>query len=257
MKISSTECKTAARAALIGNYGSAVGFSLCYFIMLIVFSAAISALFMLPSLFQSLRPLTPYQNVLMYYLPVRISTSLVIILELMLMPGFIVMCLDFSAGKKSGIQQLWYGFKHQLGTFLTMALLYTGINFLLALPADLITLVSIEGTPGGPALFVLIIMGLLNIIVTTYIWLNYGLVYWVLIENPDFSLWEGLKHSQQLMKGCRGSYIYMGFSFIGWYLLSGCTMGIGFLWLYPYVVCSFTQFYLKRKVKYQQETILL
>ncbi|MEI3339838.1 MAG: DUF975 family protein [Eubacterium sp.] len=52
-----------------------------------------------------------------------------------------------------------------------------------------------------------------------------------------------MKWSMQHMKGNKGRLFRLWISFIGWALLGLLTLGIGFLWIEPYVNQSLTQFY--------------
>ena len=45
------------------------------------------------------------------------------------------------------------------------------------------------------------------------------------------------------MKGNRGNYFLLELSFIGWAILSVLTLGIGFLWLAPYMSVASVCFY--------------
>jgi len=51
-----------------------------------------------------------------------------------------------------------------------------------------------------------------------------------------------------MMKGHKAELFFLGLSFIGWFFLSVLTLGIGFLWLVPYVNTSLALFY--KKVAY-------
>ena len=45
------------------------------------------------------------------------------------------------------------------------------------------------------------------------------------------------------MKGNRWRFFWLGFSFIGWAFLCAFTLGIGMLWLLPYMMISMIVFY--------------
>lgn len=46
-----------------------------------------------------------------------------------------------------------------------------------------------------------------------------------------------------MMKGNKWKLFCLGWRFFGWMLLCMLTLGIGFLWLVPYIKVSFAQFY--------------
>lgn len=74
-------------------------------------------------------------------------------------------------------------------------------------------------------------------------------VPYLMIET-DMKIFEVFKVSINMMNGYKWKYFIMMLSFLGWAILSIFTFGIGFLWLYPYVSLTSTNFYndLKRNV---------
>ena len=70
---------------------------------------------------------------------------------------------------------------------------------------------------------------------------------YILAENPEKSSIECLKESIRMMKGYKFEYFVLYLSFVGWFVLSILTFGIGFLWLIPYYQITATNFYLELK----------
>ena len=70
---------------------------------------------------------------------------------------------------------------------------------------------------------------------------------YILAENPEKSSIECLKESAAMMKGYKFEYFVLYLSFIGWFILSVLTLGIGFLWLVPYYQVTTANFYLELK----------
>ncbi|MCE5189850.1 MAG: DUF975 family protein [Eubacteriales bacterium] len=75
---------------------------------------------------------------------------------------------------------------------------------------------------------------------------RYALAPYILAEHPELSATEAIERSKQLMLGHKGRLFCLEFSFIGWYLLSALTGGIGIVFLTPYVKAAVTAFYLER-----------
>jgi len=46
-----------------------------------------------------------------------------------------------------------------------------------------------------------------------------------------------------MMYGYKWKYFCLGLRFIGWFLLGILSLGIGFLWIMPYMSISFAKFY--------------
>lgn len=71
----------------------------------------------------------------------------------------------------------------------------------------------------------------------------YSLCYYILNDNPDMTGKEIVETSEKLMRGNRWKFFWLGLTFIGWAILAGLTLGIGMLWLMPYVMVSMICFY--------------
>lgn len=73
--------------------------------------------------------------------------------------------------------------------------------------------------------------------------LMFSQAFFILSENKDISAVDALKESARMMKGYKTKYFGLGLRFIPWALLCVLTLGIGFLWLVPYMYVSFAKFY--------------
>ncbi len=71
----------------------------------------------------------------------------------------------------------------------------------------------------------------------------YALVPYIIKDNPELSVPQAIRKSRQMMKGHKFDLFYLHLSFIGWYLLSLITLGIGLFWLMPYVSGATAAFY--------------
>lgn len=54
---------------------------------------------------------------------------------------------------------------------------------------------------------------------------------------------NSITRSRQLMKGYKGQLFLLDLSFIGWHILAILTLGIGYLWLTPYITATKAAFY--------------
>ena len=73
--------------------------------------------------------------------------------------------------------------------------------------------------------------------------LRYSQVWFVLAENPQMDALDAINRSKQLMEGNKWKYFCLQWRFFGWALLCILTLGIGFLWLGPYIAMSQAKFY--------------
>jgi len=53
-------------------------------------------------------------------------------------------------------------------------------------------------------------------------------------------LLDAITKSKEMMRGNKWKLFCLGFRLFGWGLLCILTFGIGFLWLYPYMMVSFS-----------------
>lgn len=61
--------------------------------------------------------------------------------------------------------------------------------------------------------------------------------------NSNYTLTDYITKSQQLMMGNKWRYFVLQLSFIGWWILGFITIGIGFIWIYPYYKLTMANFY--------------
>lgn len=73
--------------------------------------------------------------------------------------------------------------------------------------------------------------------------LNLSLSEYIAIDNPEITAKEAVEKSIELMPGYRWKLICLSLSFIGWAILSACTLGIGDLFLTPYMSVASVVFY--------------
>ncbi|MDO6353906.1 DUF975 family protein [Caloramator sp. CAR-1] len=88
---------------------------------------------------------------------------------------------------------------------------------------------------------------------------NYAMAFYIISDNPEIGAMEAIRKSKEMMRGFRWKLFCLNLSFIGWVLLCVLTLGIGFLWLQPYMNASFANFYqnLKEVCADQKENKIL
>ncbi|KRN98956.1 DUF975 family protein [Companilactobacillus kimchiensis] len=62
-------------------------------------------------------------------------------------------------------------------------------------------------------------------------------------QADNYSLTDYITKSRQLMVGNKWRYFGLQLSFIGWWILGFITLGIGFIWIYPYYKLTMANFY--------------
>lgn len=82
--------------------------------------------------------------------------------------------------------------------------------------------------------------------------LAYGMVPYIIYDNPGIAPREALRMSRMMMRGHKAELFLLQLSFIGWALL--CILcPIGLLWLCPYMYAATAHFYEDVKAEYVVE----
>ena len=71
----------------------------------------------------------------------------------------------------------------------------------------------------------------------------YSQTFYILAEDPNIEPNDAIRKSKEMMKGNKWKLFCLSCRFIGWSLLCLLTLGIGFLWLGPYIRVTFAKFY--------------
>lgn len=73
--------------------------------------------------------------------------------------------------------------------------------------------------------------------------LSYSQMLFIISENKEVPIPKALKISMLITRGHKGEIFIMYLSFIGWLLLAGLTMGVGTIFLEPYMKLTFLNAY--------------
>ena len=79
--------------------------------------------------------------------------------------------------------------------------------------------------------------------------------YFILADDNSKSIIQCLKESAGMMKGYKFKYFVLLLSFLGWTILGLIPLGIGLLWVMPYMNVTVASFYLKVKDNYHGSNI--
>lgn len=77
--------------------------------------------------------------------------------------------------------------------------------------------------------------------------LSLSLTFYILLDNPEMDIMAALKKSKEMMNGHKAEYFVLQLSFLGWIIACIFTLGIGYLWLIPYMSVTEANFYNKLK----------
>lgn len=88
---------------------------------------------------------------------------------------------------------------------------------------------------------------------------RYSLAFYIMDDDPSVGIMEAIERSKQMMMGNKGRLFCLHISFIGWAILCAFTLGIGYLWLAPYIYASEAAFYLEvsgqRQIPLMNDTV--
>lgn len=73
--------------------------------------------------------------------------------------------------------------------------------------------------------------------------LSYSQAFFIMYDNPQIEAMDAIRLSKQMMQGQKWKLFELHLSFIGWGILCILTLGIGFIWLIPYIYTSLACFY--------------
>lgn len=78
---------------------------------------------------------------------------------------------------------------------------------------------------------------------------SYAMTPYVVHDHPEMDADDCIHESRMMMKGNKWKLFCMDLSFIGWAILCLFTLGIGLLWLQPYIEASHSKFYEELKAR--------
>lgn len=87
--------------------------------------------------------------------------------------------------------------------------------------------------------------------------LAYSQVNYLYKDHPEYKITQLITESRRLMDGYKWKYFLLNLSFIGWGILCIFTLGIGLLWLIPYINTSLAEFYRQRTETTEKTSDLL
>ena len=173
-----------------------------------------------------------------------IAQLLIGIISAVLVCGEYKLHLSLARTKEMTMSDFFVPLKNQPDRYILANLILTGILFLGLIPIFIaIAILSFVITPTTIA--IASALGIVGLVIVTYISITYQFVFFILLDNPEFSAIYALKNCAQFMKSHKKRLLYLQLSFIGVYLLSLLSLGIGFLWAEPYLIQTTTLFYLE------------
>ncbi|HDX9638909.1 TPA: DUF975 family protein [Bacillus mobilis] len=252
------EMKREALHSLKGNWGLGVGSTILYHIISYVVSMAVMLILLIPGVIIFLLASISIGSIgeeamgIAAVITFGVFYCLMIILSYaaygITTYGYTNVFLQISKREDARVDYLFEGFrgfKRMMKTMWAMVaiLLYTGAWVPMLGMIVFGTLGFFDESANPSFIIVFFILLAISGIVMTILYFSYSMTYYVMVEKPEYSVSQAMKESKHLMKGHKLDLFLLWLSFIGWAILAILTLGIGFLWLSPYMSTTTAHFY--------------
>ncbi len=204
------DAKASAKASLKGHWGQVI---FTYFIVLVIVFLTLGLSEAIP---RFVLVATSDTSVL-YCVSLLVCDFIYYIIAYTVSIGSIKYFLAFARHQEPTLTTLFWGFKRPFKIF--------GLYFMIGLFTFLWSLL-------------LLIPGIIKSF-------SYMLAPYILVDNPDMKVCDAITESRRMMHGNKLDYFVTSLSFIGWFLLTFLTFGIGIFWLGPYIILTFVYIYLQ------------
>ena len=230
MRTSCKELKRISRENLTFHYSVPLGAFVLVQVISMILESPFSAL------------MEQYSSAFQYGL-FYVAEFLILLITMVMMFGLYYIHLNMARKKEVRISLVFYGFKNSTEKFLLYGFLMLVISFASAIPAIVAGIyLYFHTTVLGMVLFV--VAGILSLILAIFLQLQFQLFYFVAIDCKEMSAREVFRRNNTLIRGNRGRLFYLDLSFTGMFFLGILSLGIGFLWVMPYMFQTLTNFYL-------------
>lgn len=236
------ELKNLAKDKLQGKYGAAV-------LILFLYSLITNGTTLFISMLANMTSATVYALTgsssavtVMTIVFELINLTAVIILGI-LQAGITLFFLNIACGQPYATGNMFYGFKRDSGKTLILSAAVGLCNAVCLYPSQY-CLSAYLNNRNSQMLYIACILMLIGFCVYIPISLSLSQVFYLMLDYPDRTARDTLALSFQVMRGNRGHLFYLQLSFLPMIILCICSLGIGFLWLNPYMQMTYTYFFL-------------
>lgn len=224
-----SEIKSMAKGRLVGKYNMVAG----AFVMIQLISFGLS------QLVSKVADLESGAGALL-------NLAMIIIVDFIIflfVAGELVIYMKLACGSETGISDVFSIFKKYPDRVIGVALNI----FLRSLPWAIVITVAliIISVLSEVSIFwtipiILLIVGMSGLYYTALICSQ---SLYILLDFPEYSVGKVVAYSIKIMNGHKMRYFKLILSFIPYYLLGICSLGVGLLWVHPYAKMAMTEFY--------------
>ncbi|MCU6762656.1 Predicted integral membrane protein [uncultured Roseburia sp.] len=235
MKKSYADIKAAAREHLLGSYGTVIGSSILLFAAVLLITIPFTRmLYTNPSAFQNV----------IYIL----ALLLILSLSKLFQCGILYMHLKLHRHQSITFQDFFTGLKKRPNRIISAGLTLALISLVCQIPASILSSMMLIHTLNNQQillhiLIIFIVITAIGVILNIYLNLRFSLVLFLLIDYEDLECRQAFAASSQYMKRQKVRLFFLMLSFIGYWFLGILSLGIGFLWIIPYIRQTMAEFY--------------
>ena len=162
--------------------------------------------------------------------------------------GLIKASLDLIRGQSFSVGTLFYAFRNNADAFVIIQLVLTAVKTAFSFLSLIVDHFAILYEWTDMVYYIAYSASLLGVLFLTMIatlkliWASY-----YVIDGEARTAGEALKMSLRFSKGRTFEIFYMKLSFIGMFILSYCSMLVGFIYVHPYSEVTYALYYLDKK----------
>lgn len=158
--------------------------------------------------------------------------------------GIAYFFLNIACGHTARVSDVFYGFRNQFGKCLKLSVVFVLLGQLIDIPTTIINYLVMDATLSTKKMLLLFLVLVAALIVYTFLYIGISQIFFLVLDFPGYSAKELISLSIRIMKGHKRRLFLLELSFIPLIVLSLFTLGIGNLWLNPYMQLTYTLFFL-------------
>ncbi len=226
----SAELKAYARGKLLGKYGVTVG---ALALEVLIFS-------ILGQVIVRVVDRNTIEGMLLYCLIMMVVSLISVVFEV----GELVIFMKIACGDKPLVGDLFKGFKLHPDKAIVVGLIRLALEGVWFIPSIVALGVAFALDFNAISVMILMLAVMIGLIGSIYIRITLSQMLFILLDFPDYTASEIVNCSRELMKGRKGTYLYIMISFLPLYILSMLSFGIAHMLVLPYVRMTQTEFYM-------------
>lgn len=238
----SATLKDSAREKLVGNYGNSVMLTITHSLIIFLINFAItmpvSFIAVFVNMLTGASQLGPGYTIAVYLLTLIGSIFLGV-----MNTGVSLFFLNLACGRTASVSDLFYGYRYLFKKSLVLSVVTTLASTIPLLPYN-ICYYMFDTTFSPEWGLLTALCYIIGALICIPISLAISQAFFLLLDFPQYSAKQLLSLSIRIMKGRKWKYFYIQLSFFPLLTLNLLSLGIGNLWLTPYMNMTGVLFFL-------------